>query len=86
MGEVLSNNERVTAINRLLDLSMFETVFKEFTPELFKCPANEVASYKITHFGRAVLMNIREKNNFNNAITDYLKTEDGRKQILDGKE
>ena len=86
MGEVLSNTERVTAINRLLGLSMFETVFKECTPELFKGPANEVASYKITHFGRAVLMNIREKNNFNNAITDYLKTEEGRKQILEGKE
>lgn len=86
MREVLSNAERVTAINRLLNLGMFETEFKEFTPELFQGPANEVACYRVTHFGRAVLMSIREKNNFNNAVADYMKTEEGRKLFLDGQE
>lgn len=86
MGEVLSNTERVTAINRLLSLGMFETVFKEYTPELFQGPANEIAHYRITPFGNAVLMNIRKKNNFNNAVADYMKTEEGRELLLGSKE
>jgi len=86
MGEVLSNTERVTAINRLLSLGMFETEFKEFTPELFQGPANEIAHYRVTPFGNAVLMNIREKNNFNNAVTGYLKTKEGRELFLGSKE
>jgi len=86
MGEVLSNTERVTAINRLLSWGMFETEFKKLTPELFQGPANEIAHYRVTPFGNAVLMNIREKNNFNNAVTDYLKTEEGIEQCLGSKE
>ena len=85
MGEVLSNTERVTAINRLLGLGMFETEFKEWTPELFQGPANEIANYRVTRFGNAVLMNIREKNNFNDAVADYIKTEEGRKLFLGDK-
>lgn len=79
MREVMSNTERITAINRLLSLGMFETVFKELTPELFQGASNEVASYRVTPFGRAVLMRVREKNNFNNSFIDFMKTEDGKK-------
>lgn len=84
MGEILSNTERVTAINRLLGLGMFETEFKEFTPELFQGPENEIAHYRVTPFGNSVLMNIRKKNNFNSAVVEYMKTEEGRKMFLGG--
>ncbi len=86
MGEVLGNTERVTAINRLLGLGMFETIFKEITPELLKGPQNGVASYRITHFGRAVLMHIREKSKFNDAIKELAKTEEGRRMLQEGQE
>lgn len=47
MGEVLSNTERISAINRLLNLGMFEIEFKEFTPELFQGPANEILATEL---------------------------------------
>lgn len=83
MGDLLANAERVSAINRMLALGMLETQFKEFTPELFKSSANETIAYRATHFGRAVLMKVREKNNFDNALVDFIKTDEGRKMFLD---
>jgi len=79
MRDVLSNTERITAINRMLGLGMLEAIFKELTPELFNSPANEAASYRITPFGNAVLMRVREKNNFNDALCGFIKTEEGKK-------
>jgi len=86
MGEVLGNSERVTAINRLLGLGMFETIFKEITPELLAGPQNGVACYRITHFGRAVLMHIREKSKFNEAIIELAKSEKDKKMLQEGQE
>ena len=86
MRDVLSNTERITAINRLLSLGMFEAEFEELTAESFQMPAEEVASYRVTKFGNAVLMNIRKKNNFNNALKDYIKTEEGKKWITEVNE
>ena len=79
MRDVLSNTERITAINRMLGLGMLEAIFKELTPELFNSPANEAAIYRITPFGNAVLMRVREKNNFNDALCGFIKTEEGKK-------
>lgn len=86
MGEVLSNTERISAINRLLNLGMFEIEFKEFTPELFRGPANEIASYRATSFGRAALMRIREKYNFNKGLHNFMKNEKDRKEIIESKD
>ena len=81
MGDVLSNTEKITAINRMLGLGMLETIFKELTPENFDSPANEVASYRATPFGNAVLMRVREKNKFNDAFKGFIQTEEGMKMF-----
>lgn len=81
MGNVLANTGKISAINRMLALGLFETKFKELTPEILSSPVNEVACYRITPFGNAVLSRVREKNNFNNVISEYLTSDEGKKAL-----
>jgi len=78
MKDVISNTERLAAINRMLSSGLFEAKFKELTPDTFDMPFNEVISYVSTPFGRNVLARAREKNKFNEALAGFLQTEKGR--------
>lgn len=78
MKDVLSNIERLAAINRMLSSGLFKAKFKELTPDTFDMPFNEVISYVSTPFGRSVLAKAREKNNFNEAFKAFVKTEKGK--------
>ena len=81
MKDVLSNTERLAAINRLLSAGLFEAKFKKLTPETFDIPYTEVISYVSTPFGRSVLAKARELNNFNEAFKAFVQTEKGKQFI-----
>ncbi len=80
-GGLLRAADHVLAINRMLTLGLLETSFKELTPENVNTHLSDSATYRITPFGRAVLSRVREKNNFSDAITKFLESDEGRKVL-----
>ena len=58
MKDVLSNIDRLNSIKRLLELGILNTQYKQITSEVFDefkdKPFEQILSYKITPFGKAV--------------------------------
>lgn len=58
MRDVLSNIDRLNSIKRLLELGILNTQYKQLTSEVFDefkdKPFEQILSYKITPFGKAV--------------------------------
>jgi len=80
-AEALGNIHTMQAINRLLSLGMFKVKYNKMTSEMFNKDLIGSISYTITPFGRDVYRVARERLEFNDALIEWLDTDEGKKFI-----
>lgn len=68
MADMISNTNRIAAINHMLRSGLLVSKFRELTPDTFDMPANKIISYVSTPFGRSVLAKANEKNKGKHAL------------------